>query len=747
MSAVFTWAEDSDILGPLLVRRPCCCLYFGRARAGSVTQHYSPEIGAMHLVVDFVTSNQGDRKDSTPGLTISEPASFPLRRGNRLPLYSLCALDGPSAAEVTPVVCEALHAEFARAAGRSVTSALMRASRTALDTLTRENARSLHQHRCAASLCATALKGDVLYLAACGGAVAYTWKSRETKVVCASEAGTANAFGEESEIALGSVRLDPGAAVILASRGAAQMFEAAGAADRLARVEHVDRIAETIEGILFSSSRGNEFSVAILAGPPLSVESMPSAPIASTSPDREQPKTQESRAFGSSARNGDQPPTVSGRAAPELAAKIKKETVAAPTRPAAKPVDVRRSTYQAGPVRAVLSSLQRVLLRFSVVAVVLAVVAVALYLGEGYFSTQARQVQAAEILANLEQKERDAAAAADPATRRWLLTEASRAADRALAESNPGEEVVAAARRIQVALDDLNGIVRLSSLQLLADFASLDPAAKPTAILAAKDDLYVLDRGLGSVWYLRLGLDLGTTGKPALIWEKSQADQKESLREAVDFFWMHGAAPGIPEQLYVLNSDGALVPCNQTQTGEIKRVPAAGALAKVQAAAGQAGNLYVLDNQRRVVWRYVPGPNGYEGVGQEYLNDSAAPELADAVDMAMDGSLYFLLSDGRIVKYSGGQAQPFAAVVPDAPLRKPTAVFTSPTTRYVYVADSGNSRVVQFTKEGQYVRQMRAPDGTMESLRAAFVDEGSRRLYTVAGTRAFVAELPGEGKQ
>jgi hypothetical protein len=388
-----------------------------------------------------------------------------------------------------------------------------------------------------------------------------------------------------------------------------------------------------------------------------------------------------------------------------------------------------------------------VLLRLSVAIVGLAILAVGLYVGEGYLSAQTRNAQASELLATLEQKERDALAAADPATRRWLLTEASQAADRALSLGNPGEKVVETAQRIKGKLDEQNVVVRLNGVQLLADFAASEKSSQPAQIMGFKDDLYVLDRGVGSVWHLKMGRDLGTVGKPSLLWKRGDTIEGAALGEAMAFFWMHVAAPGIPEQLYVLDNSGALVRVSQGAVGQPLRVPGAGALAKVTAAAGQAGNLYVLDSQRRVVWRYTPGSNGYEAAGQEHLNATSAPELAAAVDMTADGNFYLLLADGRIVKYAGGKLQDFPAIVPDTPLRRPAAIFTSPTTRNVYVADAGNARVVQFSKEGQYVRQFRASNNALEGVRAVFVDEEAGRLFAIAGSRAYVAQVPANGKQ
>ncbi|MHB1131140.1 MAG: NHL repeat-containing protein [Chloroflexota bacterium] len=344
----------------------------------------------------------------------------------------------------------------------------------------------------------------------------------------------------------------------------------------------------------------------------------------------------------------------------------------------------------------------------------------------------------------LEQKERDALAAPDVATRRWLLTEATRYAEEVVGGDAVTDKASEITKRLRTKLDELNGVVQLPALQMLADFSSSDRNSQPARVLSVGDDLYVLDRGAGTVWMLTLSKDLGTTGAPKALWKRGDALDGVTLGDAMASFWMYGGAPGLPEQVYALDGAGVLVRLGKDKPSQAMRLPAAAALPLVKGAVGQAGNLYVLDPQRRVVWRYLPGAGGYDRPPQEYLNEETAPGLSGAVDLAGDGNLFVLFSDGQITRFSGGKAQTFPAVVPDSPLRKPVSITVSPATKYVYVADAGNARVVKFTKDGQYVCQYKAPKQGFDDLRGAFVDEQKGRLYTIVGTRAFVSELPPE---
>ena len=740
----------------------------------------------MRLQVEHISIVRGVRQPSTLGLGITEQSSVLPWAAPKLALYSLTALEGPSAEQTTPVVSEALHAEFARGQQRSVTSALLRAMHAAEDALHRENARSLPQHRCAGALCAAALKGDTAYVAYAGGGVVYAWQGGALRRLGGPDVDLGGVTEyDECEVALASSRLQPGDALLLASRGLlsfvtdeslAALFVKSGAAN----------LADRLEGLHLAAASQEDFAALVLAAAPAEAEARPASRATSTAP-RVPVETDERPVSLPAARTAAVPRTtrsLASAAAPpprsrpapgpnpsRLAAIFARFRATgdqqregrisgrhevrhlASGRPSTRQTGSAASLPYSGPqaqaslsagqvARGVRTSLVNIMVRFSIAATVLAAIFCALYFGEGAWRARDEQDRARQLVAILEQKERDALAATDPANKRYLLTEASRYAEQVIASDNTNEEAVAIAKRLRGSLDELNAVVRLPALQLLADFAGLDRASRPSRLLVVGDDIYVLDRGAGTVWQLTVGTDLGLAAPPRALWKRGDSLDGIALGDALAAFWMYGGAPGLPEQVYALDSNGVLVRLGKDKASQAMRLPAAAALPLVRGALGQAGNLYILDPQRRLVWRYVPGGAGYDRPPQEYLSELAAPDLGNAIDMASDGNLYLLFADGQISRYSGGTGQPFPAIVPDAALRNPTGIFASPATRYLYVADAGNARVVRFTKEGQYVNQYRAPNDEFDDLRAAYVDEQKARLFTIVGSRVFVSELP-----
>jgi hypothetical protein len=119
--------------------------------------------------------------------------------------------------------------------------------------------------------------------------------------------------------------------------------------------------------------------------------------------------------------------------------------------------------------------------------------------------------------------------------------------------------------------------------------------------------------------------------------------------------------------------------------------------------------------------------------------------------MAIGDSIYLLYADGAIRKFSTGEADTFDISDWDTPPSNPTSIFTRPPaeTRWIYVADRGNSRIVQASKEGQFKQQFRVADATAsesgDPLAGAtdlFVDEIAGQAYLLSGRELYLLRLP-----
>ena len=107
-----------------------------------------------------------------------------------------------------------------------------------------------------------------------------------------------------------------------------------------------------------------------------------------------------------------------------------------------------------------------------------------------------------------------------------------------------------------------------------------------------------------------------------------------------------------------------------------------------------------------------------------------------------------------MAKFYDGEPVPFTMSGMPSAMNRPSAIFVSGEPEpdaegYVYVADTGNQRVLQFDKGGQYVRQLRAriECEEMQDIRGLYVDEETERILLVSGNGLWYAKLPSVGAQ
>ena len=164
------------------------------------------------------------------------------------------------------------------------------------------------------------------------------------------------------------------------------------------------------------------------------------------------------------------------------------------------------------------------------------------------------------------------------------------------------------------------------------------------------------------------------------------------------------------------------------------------------------GNLYVWGAQPNEILRFRSG--SYGDTPDYWLNPAAIQslDLSTVVDMAVDGSIYLLRSDGTVLVFS--QGQPVGEIAPEAitpPITAVTRFFvtgSSPEDGFVFLVDTLNERVIQMEKvSGEVIQQIKVrPDGDarLDQLANLFIDSSGARpiLYLVNAGQILRAELP-----
>ena len=166
------------------------------------------------------------------------------------------------------------------------------------------------------------------------------------------------------------------------------------------------------------------------------------------------------------------------------------------------------------------------------------------------------------------------------------------------------------------------------------------------------------------------------------------------------------------------------------QTQKFKRQEVTLAYAGVVRSFGTT--LYVLDAPSNQIWKVASSDNNTYASAKEYVKDGTV--ISDAVDMAIDGSIYTLSSDGKIAKFSRGNkiADVNYKLPADEKLSGYKMIATSETSENIFLLsqDKLSVRAIELNKEnGGFVGQFTLEEGASAS--AGLIDASAREIYLI----------------
>jgi hypothetical protein len=356
--------------------------------------------------------------------------------------------------------------------------------------------------------------------------------------------------------------------------------------------------------------------------------------------------------------------------------------------------------------------------------------------------TLASQVEESLMLSNQgEDKEAKLAA----------LAETLELIDQAPASQRESAELTELAHEVEARLDGLTGVMRL---EFTLEQAVGVPEVTAGRIVVQQGQIYVLDMA-GQVLHKYAQDQQGHSlaDEQGWTWEFS-AEGTASDAQILDVAWADAANGRLTPALLMLSSEGSIFEMRADGSTRQVAVVDASMWQNPRGLATYEGNLYVLDTGRENILKYTPEGDDYQHAPTDYVRGAVDINWSEVIDMAIDGFVYLLLSDGSVIKFAGGQPQPFSLEGLDSPLESGLTMFASPDCESVFVADGEGERIVEFSKEGRFVRQYRAaPDGhhPLGELGSFTVDATHGRMVVGSSAGLFSATVPslnpGEGHQ
>ena len=720
------------------------------------------------LVVTQLSVEAGEAQESADFITVSRPSGFwPIRR-RADQFCALLAPTRPGQGALCRQLLDLMEREFAASGSRSATSALHAVLMAAHQYLRRENAVSLPEERVTMAAAVAVLRGGRAYIGRVGTTFAAVRHGGEIQRFVGPPARTlagepegvvedGGPLGEERDpaIAYGFSPFEPDDLLVLASGPqwetlredyfAAALEEGEPSAVASALYElGVWRQTRPTFSILVVEAREPERRGWLSPAPPVEEEAPEFAEAAAPRPRprgavRGQVARHAYREDGYGARS------APGRYSPPTDAMA--DDYGAPRERWWEGGDLLTRARQlfGGARKQPLTALPPRVLLVGLMAVALAVlVGLALVLPRVF---RPPPDPATALYANAQSLYEQARRAPDAPGAREQLDTARQQLQSSL-RLREDARTRALLAEVQGELDRIDRVVRLPAATPLIDLAPLGPEASVTRVIVSGTDIYILDVGGARLLRYQLAADGALQSPdPTVLLQRGQQVANRVVGALVNMAWVGAGGPRTDPGLIVVESGRTFVTYNPTaQLGRI--VPAESMRwSAITAMTGYQGIVYLVDPDRPALLEYRPTRGGYEGAPTAPLGSGSGLDWPQIVDLSADAnSFYILQGNGLLRKFAreGGQPQPFDGRVPDN-LRAPVAVTLvgSGVAEAVYVADAGNERVVQYSPDGVYQRQFRAPLDTpqFQGLRDVLIDVNNR-LYVLTTRGLYRFDLP-----
>lgn len=148
------------------------------------------------------------------------------------------------------------------------------------------------------------------------------------------------------------------------------------------------------------------------------------------------------------------------------------------------------------------------------------------------------------------------------------------------------------------------------------------------------------------------------------------------------------------------------------------------------------GRLYILDPNNNQIFKYTKTAGGFS---KEESWLSQPQNLTGAISIASDGSIYILYENGQLSKFFRGAKQEFKFNEIYPPLYKPIKISTWLDSKYIYILEPVNKRLIILDKNGRLIKQI--VSDYFDNLIDYVVNEKEDRAWLFNGTKIFEIKL------
>ena len=332
----------------------------------------------------------------------------------------------------------------------------------------------------------------------------------------------------------------------------------------------------------------------------------------------------------------------------------------------------------------------------------------------------------------------------DTATARALLTESTsflRRAEELIGRTPRSAELQTLIDRDRRAVENITPLYGLT-LPLIAFPSEMTPRQ----VMVIGQDIYVLDAGRNEIVSYRLAAD----GESL-----ASAEEQPVLRtgdtvggvpvgKLDDLAWQP-PVPGYDDKssLLVLDDNNNIFRYNQQVDGaSVVNFGGGPTWTRATQIETYLGRLYVADEGGNQIYRYSVGR--YDQA-DPWFKPSTQVNLANLSAMRIDGDIWLLYQDGKVVRYNDGEQLPYSL---DSSVALPAQAVDlwvgQDGDDALYLADPMLERILVFDKSsGGYLEQFQAAEGTaLRDLQGLFIDRVHGTQYILTADNLFQERLP-----
>ncbi|MEA1937274.1 MAG: hypothetical protein U9N04_04160, partial [Patescibacteria group bacterium] len=251
--------------------------------------------------------------------------------------------------------------------------------------------------------------------------------------------------------------------------------------------------------------------------------------------------------------------------------------------------------------------------------------------------------------------------------------------------------------KIQVQFDKVDLVNRITAPKIMIDLSQAGELKNAGEIIKIGKEYYVSDLSNNSLFQIDF--------------ENNKADRAQTETSADPGQFKFSTAMTKTNEIIFLTDSNKIAVFNTSERELLaKNIEFSNDISNAKDIASYSSYLYLLKSDSNQIYKHTRSTSGFSK-GQIWIKDPEA-DIRNAISLAIDGSIYILMSDGSVDKYLRGNKfkasdqSDFSIDELGDPISSPTEIYTRSGLEYLYILEPQKNRIVLFDKiSGKLFRQ------------------------------------------